>query len=159
MRDLLHRRTRPPFRFPEDLQLLHEIVLVLPGKPRETREALALLSMASRAGRGFLGRDAFLVNLLAGLHSLGIDRGDRARNLPGKVVGESLDLVVTELVAYSPHVLETFGVGTMMIPEIVQLRDEIAWLLTRKPGEIGRHRVAVDAMAIRANLDGGHFRT
>src|SRR5450759_584583 len=145
--DLLHRRIRPSLRGLEYVQLLQRVVLVLTRQPGKVRDALSLGSMASHTGSGFLFRNTFFENLPAGGHFLRVDCGVGLRNLLGEVVGESLDLIVGELVAYAPHVDETRWVGTLVASEVFQLGDEVTWLLTGEPRKVGRYRVAVETVA------------
>jgi hypothetical protein len=67
-------------------------------------------------------------------------------------------LIVGELVAYAPHVDETRWVGTLVASEVFQLGDEVTWLLTGEPREVGRYRVAVETVADRTNLSSGYRR-
>jgi hypothetical protein len=102
-RGLLHRRAGPPFRVSEHLQLVHQVILVLPGKARETSEALRIRSiMASHAGKGFLGRNAMLKNLFTGLQTGCVACGNRLRRVLREIIGEPLDLLVAELAGPRP---------------------------------------------------------
>src|SRR5471030_1506244 len=92
---------------------------------RKAGHSLSIGSMTTQARWNFLSRNATVKNRFAGGHLLRIDRGVALRDLFGEIIGESLDLFVGELTADAPHVFEACGIGSMMAPEILQLRDHI----------------------------------
>ncbi|GBL47588.1 hypothetical protein SFMTTN_3429 [Sulfuriferula multivorans] len=134
--------------------MLDDIVGMLSGNARKLFAACAFCTMASHAGRNPFAGDAARENRLALALQFGISRLVGTGLLLGKIGSQFIDLRIGQAAGDAPHILEAGRILAMVTPELLQLRDQIPFLLSRQPWEGGVGRIASDAMAVRAHLLG-----
>ncbi len=150
--DLHHVSLGPLVGSLKYIELLDQIVGMLPGQTRKLIAAFTLCTVTTHAWRDTLGWKPILVKIFACRDTSIVGSCCRQWFLPPKIIRQSYDLAIRQASAQAPHILKPGGIGAVVTAKSPELRHQIILLLSREPGKIGRHGISIQAVAIGANL-------